>query len=340
MAYLGTEDDKSVMIGVRSLLLGACAILMMVSLATAQAKAPRCEAQRYELVQVPLRPSGVNNSQLIIGTTEEGHAALWSKRDGLREIEVPSGFTNSEGVGLNDHGVAIGVAINRPTTQRQGFTFSDGKVTLLSGLHSRPFAVNNSGQIAGESQIAGATTSAAVIWDGAKVTPLGDCCASAAHGINHRGLVIGNIYNNNGKYQAFIWDAAHGLRRIGPADDFSSALAINPSGDIVLQISPDELMIYRDGEMKRLALSDKRPAAHPRAINSCDVIVGEFGPFGDANRAFVWSEAQGFHDLNGLIGEHKGWVLQSATGINEAGEIVGYGELNREETGFLLIPKG
>jgi len=288
---------------------------------------------------VPLRPSGINASQVIVGTSEEGRAALWSKRDGLREAEVPSGFTNSEGVGLNDHGFAIGIAINRRTTQRQGFTFSDGKVTLLSGAHSRPFAVNNSGQIAGESQVAGATKSAAVIWDGAKVTPLGDCCASVAHGIDNRGLVMGNIYDKSGRYQAFVWDETHGLRRIGPNDSFSATLAMNQAGEILLQVYPSDLVLYQGGETKRLALSDKRPAAHPRAINSCDVIVGDYGPFGDANRAFVWSEAQGFRDLNDLIAPHPGWILQAATAIDEAGEIVGWAEHNHEDAGFLLIPQ-
>ena len=320
-------------------LMCACAFLLMTLSAAGQAKPAKCEVQRYELVPVPLRASGINNSQVIVGTSEHGRAAIWSKRDGLREADVPSGFTNGEGVGINDHGLAIGVAINRQTTQRQGISFSNGKVTLLAGTHSRPFAVNCAGQIAGESQIAGAKQSAAVIWDGAKVTALPDCCASVAHGINDHGTAIGNIYDKSGKYRAFVWDQAHGLRRIGPDDAFSSALVINNGGQILLQVYPDDLAIYHDGEMKRLALSDKRPAAHPHAMNGCEVIVGEFGPFGDADRAFVWSEAQGFRDLNDLIGEHKGWVLQSATGINEAGEIVGWGEHNREDAGFLLIPQ-
>lgn len=323
----------------RSLLLYACATFLMMPLGVAQAKAAKCEVPHYELVPVPLRPAGINNSQMIVGTSEDGRAALWSKRDGLREFEVPSGFTNSEGVGLNDHGFAIGMAIDRRSAARQGFTFSDGKSTLLPGSRSRPFAVNNAGQIAGESQIAGAKQSAAVIWDGAKVTPLPDCCASVAYGINNRGMMFGNIYDRNGRYQAFLWDADHGLKRIGQADGFSTALAINQAGAVLLQIYPSDLMLYRDGQMKRLDLSDKRPAAHPHAMNDCELIVGEFGLFGDADRAFVWSQAEGFHDLNDLIGEHKGWVLQSATGINEAGEIVGYGEYNGDDAGFLLIPK-
>ena len=312
---------------------------MAAALGTAQAKAPKCEVQHYDLVEVPLRPAGINNSQVIVGTSEEGRAALWSKRAGLREAAVPSGFTNSEGVGLNDNGLAIGNAVDRRATQRQGFSFSHDKVTPLSGTHSRPFAVNNAGQIAGESQVPGATKSSAAIWDGAKVTPLRDCCASVAYGINNRSVVIGNIYDKSGRYRAFVWDQAHGLSRIGPESSFSTALAINQAGEILLQVYPDDVMLYRDGEMKRLELSDKRPAAHPRAINDCDLIVGQYGPFGDADRAFVWSQAQGFHDLNDLIGEHKGWVLQAATGINEAGEIVGYGEHNGDDEGFLLIPK-
>jgi len=305
----------------------------------AQTKPSKCDAAHYELVEVPLRATGINNSQTIVGTSEAGRAAVWSKRDGLREAATPSGFTHSEGVALNDHGVAIGVAINRQTTQRQGFSLIDGKVTLLTGLHARPFAVNDSEQIVGESQVEGAATSAAVIWQGAKVAPLGDCCASTAYAINNHGTAIGNIYDKGGKYRAFVWDEAHGLRRIGPSEGFSAALAINQAGDILMQDFPDDIVLYRDGAPKRLALSDKRPAAHPKALNNCDAIVGSYGPFGDADRAFVWSEAMGFRDLNDAIGEHKGWVLQMATGINEKGEIVGWGEKNREDAGFLLVPK-
>jgi hypothetical protein len=324
---------------VRFLVAFALALMMVQLPATGQVKTHKCEAQRYDLVEVPLRPTGINNSEAIVGTSENQRAALWSKRDGLREAETPNGFTNSEGVGLNDRGFVIGVAINRRTTQRQGFTFSNGKLTLLPGLHSRPFAVNNSEQIAGESQSEGASTSAAVIWKGAKVTQLGDCCASVLYGINNQGVAIGNIYDKNGRYRAFVWDEAHGLRRIGPEDGFSAVLAMNQAGHILVQVFPNDIVLYQDGQAKTLALSTKRPAAHPKAINNCDVIIGAYGPFGDADRAFVWSEAQGFRDLNKLIPTHSGWVLQMATGINEVGEIVGWGEHNHEDAGFLLIPQ-
>ena len=88
----------------------------------------------------------------------------------------------------------------------------------------------------------------------------------------------------------------------------------------------------------RLKLAAKTPS-RPRALNDCDVIVGSFGPFSDASRAFVWEKSQGFQDLNSLVPGSSGWKLESATGINNRGEIVGKGDWNHEDnSGFVLIP--
>jgi len=43
-------------------------------------------------------------------------------------------------------------------------------------------------------------------------------------------------------------------------------------------------------------------------------------------------------DLNRLIPANSGWVLQEATGINDAGQIVGYGTFRKQLRGFLLTP--
>ena len=44
-------------------------------------------------------------------------------------------------------------------------------------------------------------------------------------------------------------------------------------------------------------------------------------------------------DLNTLISSTSGWVLNSATGINIWGQIVGSGTLNGQSHGFLLTPR-
>ena len=88
-----------------------------------------------------------------------------------------------------------------------------------------------------------------------------------------------------------------------------------------------------------MELSPKYPV-QPRALNNCDVIVGSFGPFADAERAFVWDRSRAFRDLNDYIASDSGWKLESASSINDRGEIVGRGDYRgQDDTGFLLIPE-
>ena len=58
-----------------------------------------------------------------------------------------------------------------------------------------------------------------------------------------------------------------------------------------------------------------------------------------AGRPFVWSESKGMQDLNKLINPNSGWVLNTATDINEEGQIVGSGTKNGQVHGYLLTPK-
>jgi len=43
-------------------------------------------------------------------------------------------------------------------------------------------------------------------------------------------------------------------------------------------------------------------------------------------------------DLNSMIGAKTGWVLEQGNGINDAGEIVGYGTIGGNTHAFLLTP--
>jgi probable HAF family extracellular repeat protein len=54
----------------------------------------------------------------------------------------------------------------------------------------------------------------------------------------------------------------------------------------------------------------------------------------------VWEKTSGFHDLNERIPPGSGWKLEAATGINNRGEIVGWGDYKgNEQSGFLLVPQ-
>lgn len=71
-------------------------------------------------------------------------------------------------------------------------------------------------------------------------------------------------------------------------------------------------------------------------INDFDQVVG-YSESSEGNRAILWDVASGaVQDLNDLLAAGSGWVLSSATAINNAAEIVGVGTLNGQPHGFLL----
>ena len=51
-----------------------------------------------------------------------------------------------------------------------------------------------------------------------------------------------------------------------------------------------------------------------------------------------WTPTNNMQDLNALIPSGSGWVLRNATAINNAGQIVGWGDVGAESHGFLLTP--
>jgi probable HAF family extracellular repeat protein len=67
------------------------------------------------------------------------------------------------------------------------------------------------------------------------------------------------------------------------------------------------------------------------------VIVGLSIDASFNERAIVWQNNVPV-DLNTLIPASSGWYLQCAQGINDAGEIVGFGTLNGSTHAFLAKP--
>jgi hypothetical protein len=78
-----------------------------------------------------------------------------------------------------------------------------------------------------------------------------------------------------------------------------------------------------------------------QVIGSSGNFLESLGPGGTltvVGRPFLWTERKGMQDLNTLIRSGSGWVLNSVSGINVWGQIVGSGTFNGETRGFLLTP--
>ncbi len=326
---------------IRNLWIASAVVLMLIMPArVARASDQACIANLYNVVALPLIPTGINDAGQVVGTTDSHKAAVWTKQQGLVELGVPAGFTNSQGTAINNSGSVVGLVVNLRTSSRQGFFYKDGRLRLLPGKNATPFAISDGDVVVGESTVGGNGVSNPVVWMGASLTDLGGCCGGVATGINSRGQIIGNTYDKRGNYSAFLWDKINGMQHIGPPDVYSSALLVNNAGDIVLQEFARGVWLRKDGRLTQLGLSARSPS-NPKAINKCGAIVGSSGTFHDYYRGFAWDSIQGFRDLNTLIGSNSDWKLQEATGINSHGEIVGWGEFGKhhEEAGFLLIPQ-
>jgi probable HAF family extracellular repeat protein len=312
-------------------------LLVSGAFARAQGNSVQCTAQHYKIVALPFRPSHISDSGMVAGTTSGKRAALWSESAGLQEVDLPAGYSKAEGVSVNRAGDLVGVAMNPDSSKRQAFAYHNGQLSLLPGDQSKPFAINDVDEIVGESVLAAKGVTGPVLWRKRTAIDLGACCGGAATGINNRGKVIGDVYDQAGSYHPFLWDSAGRMRRIRAGAEGSSSIAINDAGHIVIESFP-HVLLYKDGKLVRLDLSAKYPS-HAKAINNCDIVVGAFGPFSDAFRAFLWGKNIGFHDLNTLVANPE-WKLEMATSINNRGEIVGYGDHgSNEDAGFLLVPQ-
>ena len=319
------------------LLLAGSAILAL-PLAFAQDPAKSCVAEHYKLVPLPIHPTQINDAGQVSGSTPSRKAAVWSQRDGLKQAAVPPGYTIAEGVGLNAAGHLIGIATNEDGSQRQAFAFIDGKTALLPGEQSKATAINDKDEIAGESTIPGKPATNPVIWRKRVAVDLGACCGGTAFAINAKGQVVGESYDKDGRYHAFLWDDDHGLKALESSEEYSSAVVINQVGHVAVQAFP-HIYFYQDGKLNPLELSPKYPS-QPRGLNDCDVIVGSFGKHSDDSKAFVWDKTHGFIDLNERVLAATGWKLEAATSINNRGEIVGWGDFKgAEDQGFLLLPQ-
>jgi probable HAF family extracellular repeat protein len=76
------------------------------------------------------------------------------------------------------------------------------------------------------------------------------------------------------------------------------------------------------------------PSSVANGINNNGKVVGTSN-----NRAFLWTKDLRIQDLNSLTDQTgSGWTLYSANAINDAGQIVGYGDHNGASHAFLLTP--
>jgi probable HAF family extracellular repeat protein len=264
------------------------------------------------------------------GTHLQCLAAIW-KSGRLSALPLLPGGNNSYALEMNDRGQVVGFSdtdvydLDCAAATTAGFRFQaviwepNGRLRpLLTPLDgdtvANAFGINNRGQVVGNSGVCADTTpppyvtsAHAVLWerDGTPIN-LGSLGGpiSGASAINSRGDVSGTSTTADGSTRPFLW---------------------TPESRTLLELDP--------------------PAGFPIAVNGCcktindrrEIVGFMFNADFTQQHAFLWKNGV-MVDLNDLIPKHSPWILQSAAGINDSGQIAGQGVINGEVHAFLATP--
>jgi len=320
-----------------------------------------CSAQTFKVTDLGTLggtesiATAINDSGEITGgaTTAAGayHAFLYANGS-MKDLGTLGG-PSSQGQGINATGAIVGYAQlppgtvvggypPRPVSLYSGFIESNGSMTALGAPGGAAYAINNAGQVVGE-----CAGGACLFSDGA-ITSLGSLGGTSgstqATAINSFAEVVGYSYLPDGNFRGFFWIAGT-MTALGTlGGDWSQAYGVNDAGQITgIAYTSGNLgahaFIYTNGVMKDLGTLGGAYSTGT-AINHSGIVVGyatPANPNATTYHAFVYSGSK-MYDLNSLIAAKSGWLLESANGINDSNEIVGYGMINGQEHGFLLTP--
>jgi probable HAF family extracellular repeat protein len=308
--------------------------------------------------------NGINNAGQVVGhatlTSETAHAFLYTSGS-LLDLGTLGGDSSTASA-VNDSGQVVGDSTLPGNTNLHAFLYSAGPMqdlcTLLGGTNCTATDINTSGVIVGTSEVTvvnGLTGHAFVYTNGTMqdlgtlgsgpTSEAGGPIGSSAYGVNDSGQIVGNSGLDNDEDHGFLYSGQvmQDLgTMIGPE---SNAIAINNSGQIVGTSKTvdsfegnDHAVLYENGIWHDLG-SLGGDQSEARSINSYGEVVGwSTLILGDGfSHAFV-HKGGGMLDLNDLIPSNSGWELLQANGINDAGQIVGYGSVNGEVHAFLLTP--
>ena len=284
---------------------------------------------------------GINNAGQVVGTSTlaggYGRAYLWT--DGAMKDLGSLGGSGGGAYGVNDLGQVAGVA---GTSQySHAFLWSDGVMTdlgaLPGGQSSRAWDINVSGQVVGDSTATGGYNRP-FLWSDGVMINLGTLESnkhSYAKGINSLGQVVGSSGSH-----AFLWTEGTMINLDPSSGKRSEANAINDSGQIVgasMAWGNGRACLWDDGVMTNLGVLPDYDVSDAMDINFGGDVVGWSHTSSGDECACLWSDGATI-DLNGVIEGDSEWWLQRAMGINDSGQIVGYGLLNGSPRAFILTP--
>jgi len=308
-------------------------------------------------------PTKINDSGAISGNsafTGGGSNAFLYRNGQYSQISYSNGnpvsdIKSGEAKDTNSTNEVVGYLYDSRQKQSApyAFVYSNGQLTLLPtvagsvGSPATALGINQAGEVVGSES--NGVNEYAVAWQkdasGAykpsRLPSLSSYTYSEAYSINQAGQIAGlSAYQYRANAQASLWQngTVVGLGYL-PGGTSSAANAINTSGVIAgvsdTPGSSQHAVTWTNGLIKDLGVLSGDLHTIAYGINDLGIVVGvsDKGD-GSQSRAFIF-RGGAMIDLNTQIASDSGWILYSASSINNNGQIVGVGN----KGGFILTPK-
>ncbi|HEX8151439.1 MAG TPA: Calx-beta domain-containing protein [Pyrinomonadaceae bacterium] len=311
----------------------------------------------------------VGESQAVAGSAAPFRPFLWKDADGdgqsdpgeMQDLGTLGGQSGAA-YAVNQSGAVAGASLSAGNSQHAFFRPAAGPTPqdlgTLGGPTAEAYDINASGQVVGVSEENGGIQDRAFVWQSGTMQGLTATWGTPirAFGINDAGQIAGTANHHVSGTHAFVTVGGVALDLGTLGGSVSFATEVNDSGEVAgySYIFSDTItqsfhaFRWKDddgdgasdpGEMQDLGtLGGQHSYAYD--LNNSGLVVGrsETSTESADTHAFIWTNANGLQDLNNVV-TGTGWTFQEAHGVNDRGQIAGFG-LNPDGKvhAFLLTP--
>ena len=356
--------------GINGLAMGMVHLLLIAVPVTAQIPC----SYDVQIIQAPSCPifgppvtrgRSISDSGNVVGDYDQcddpglENSFLWSPRERLLTLDMPRGTLTSSAMDISPDGRFIvgeydlaGDGLNVVAFLIDGAEFIEIP-PLPGGGFSQAFAVTDQQRIVGT--IADGTPyHKAYIWEEGNITIIEPTFGprSAGRDINAAGAVVGWMGTSTGvDSHALLWTdgqlldiglAPNTFASRGNAIDENGAVAIwgrLMDGDPEHRITAS--FLWEDGNFVDLGTLPGYDAISGLDLNNDSKIVGMARAIESGNApdvGFLWQDGV-MTDLNHVIPPDSGLTIRRATGINNAGQITGWGtDPDNDLVAFVITP--
>ncbi len=299
---------------------------------------------------------GINSQGEVVGQSkgEDGfwHTVIWSQNGEIKDLGVREDFSDAKfktpvyyAQPFSPKGVWIG-----PTAKEFGKRNNscNGECKLLGELAEEVQLGYQGKQSAGFIRIRGKSTSS--------IEPIETGSFIFPNSVNSNTEVVGMTTRGAGGAHAFLWKKGKTYDLGSARGGVSSANDINDLGQIVgetldeSQAMKPVLWSVVDDKVSALDLTKAierktgKVSGRANAINNNGEVVGLLKNDRFAH-PFLWTASEGIKDLNTLakdsdpLNEERKWILEDSRGINNCGQIIGWGRKITGGAGYSVLMK-